>query len=305
MKRRTFIRDLGLGSMMLATGAPNVWGKDRLRETVKLTILHTNDTHSRMEPFDSGRYEGLGGVVARAAKIEQIRAEEDWVLLLDAGDIFQGTPYFNFFEGEVEIKAMTAMQYDAATIGNHDFDLGLEGFDKQLKHANFPFVIANYDFSDTILDQKTQPYQIFEHSEIKVGVMGLGIELEGLVLPALYGGTRYMDPIEVANKTARFLKKEAACDYVVVLSHLGYQYREDKYVSDRILAKESEEIDLIIGGHTHTFLEEPEILGNKNGRPIILNQVGWAGIMLGKIDILFERGSSRKCLSCKPIMIGG
>ena len=217
-------------------------------ELEKLTILHTNDVHSRIEPFpmDGGRYQGLGGAARRAALIRQIRAKEKQVLLLDSGDIFQGTPYFNFYGGELEFKLMSAMKYDAATIGNHDFDGGIEGLHRQLKYADFPFVSSNYDFSDTIMNGKTKEYQVFKKGWLTIGVFGLGIELKGLVPKSLYRETRYLDPLTQANKTARHLKKEEKCDFVICLSHLGNRYK-DSQVSDWIIAENSEDIDLILG----------------------------------------------------------
>lgn len=254
----------------------------------KLTILHTNDVHSRLEPFpmDGGKNQGLGGAAARAELIQNIRREVEHVLLLDAGDIFQGTPYFNIYKGEPEMKAMAAMGYDAATIGNHDFDAGLENFATQLQHGNFPLIISNYDFTNTVMEFRYQPYKIFKKGKLKIGVTGVGIEMSGLVPDNLFGNTKYLDPIQKANETADQLKKEHGCDMIICLSHLGYQYKNSK-VSDEILAKETENIDLIIGGHTHTFLDEPVVFKNKSGSDVLVNQVGWAGIILGRLDFEF------------------
>ena len=292
--------------MLLGTGAFPIeaFGSEHA-EMVKLTILHTNDVHSRIDPFpmDGTANQGLGGAARRATLIKKIRAAESNVLLLDAGDIFQGTPYFNFYNGELEMKLMTEMGYDAATIGNHDFDAGMENLVKQLKNASFPLINANYDFSNTVMKDKTLPYKIFTKQKIKIGVFGVGIELKGLVAANLSLETRYLDPLSIANKTATFLKEEAKCDYVICLSHLGYSYKEDK-IDDVKLATNSQNIDLIIGGHTHTFLSQPDIQKNTAGKPVIINQVGWAGIMLGRIDVFFERGKMDKCETCKNITIG-
>lgn len=264
-------------------------------ELEKITILHTNDVHSHIDPFPSNdpKYAGLGGVARRAALIKKIRAEEKNVLLLDVGDIFQGTPYFNMYGGEVELKLMSDMGYDASTIGNHDFDNGMDGLLKQLPNANFPLLCSNYDFSDTPLNNQTQPYKIFEKGGIKIGVFGLGIELQGLVDKKLYGNTIYLDPVEKAVSYARLLKEEKKCDLVICLSHLGYTYKEEK-ISDEILAKQSRNIDLILGGHTHTFLDEPVRYRNRDGKEILVAQVGWAGIKLGRIDYYFEKNSKKK-----------
>ena len=292
--RRSFIKTLSASAALLAIGANPLAAAAKERIT-KLTILHTNDVHSRIEPFpeDGSRNAGLGGVARRASLIKQIRAEEEQVLLLDAGDIFQGTPYFNLYGGELEIKLMSKLGYDAATIGNHDFDAGIEGFDKQLKHANFPFLIANYDFSGTLLEGKTQPFKVFHKGALKIGVFGLGIALEGLVEASNYGQIKYLDPIPVANQIANQLKQEQQCDLVICLSHLGYSYKDNK-VSDKVLADQTSGIDLIIGAHTHTFMTAPEIRKNKQGEEVRIFQVGFAGINLGRIDYYFEKGRKKK-----------
>ncbi|MCH2021051.1 MAG: metallophosphatase [Saprospiraceae bacterium] len=265
----------------------------------KLTILHTNDVHSRIEPFpmDGGKNQGRGGIAKRAALINKIRNQEEQVLLLDAGDMFQGTPYFNYFGGEIEMKLMTKMGYDAATIGNHDFDGGIDGLHKQFsEHADFPLINCNYDFSDTIMNGHTIPYQVFQKGPIRVGVLGVGVELEGLVPSIMYKKTRYIHPLEPANKYATILKQELQCDYVICLSHLGYSY--DKKMCDLVLAKQSKNIDLIIGGHTHTFLDKPTIIKNSQQKEILVTQVGWAGMILGRLDIYFERNFKDKCIQC-------
>ncbi len=294
LNRRKFLRNTAAGAALLALGikSDSVYAKDDL---VKLTILHTNDVHSRIDPFpmDGSKYQGLGGVAARAALIKKIRREEKNVLLLDAGDIFQGTPYFNFYGGELELKMMSMMGYDASIMGNHDFDNGIEGFHKQLPHANFPILNANYDFSDTILNGKTQSYKIFKKGALKIGVFGLGIELTGLVNKQQYGNTIYLDPIAKALEMENLLKNEMKCDLVICLSHLGFKYN-DKKVSDIVLAQNTNYIDLIIGGHTHTFLEKPESISNLKGKETLINQVGFAGINLGEINFIFEHSGSKK-----------
>lgn len=280
----------------------NAWAKDP--EITRITILHTNDVHSRIDPFpnDGSRNAGLGGASKRAALIEKIRAENEHILLVDAGDIFQGTPYFNFFGGELEIKLMSEMGYDAGTIGNHDFDNGIEGLEKQLVHANFPLLNSNYNFSDTVMNGRTSEYLIKQYNGIKVGIFGVGIELAGLVPKELYKETIYNDPVKAAQKAIDHLKYNENCDYIICLSHLGYKYREEK-VSDHVLAGQTRNLDLIIGGHTHTFLDQPEVVFNLEGKKVVVNQVGWAGIMLGRLDITFERNSSGKCLYCSNTFI--
>ncbi|MCE3258483.1 MAG: 5-nucleotidase [Bacteroidetes bacterium] len=262
-----------------------------LKGFTKLTILYTNDQHSRIEPFPDNdpKFANEGGFAKRASLIEKIRSEEKNVLLLDAGDIFQGTPYFNYFSGEIEYKLMTLMKYDAVTFGNHDFDLGCENIAQQMPHAGFDFINSNYDLKDTALagTKRVSPYKIYKKDNLRIGVFGLGIDLENLVDKRYTQGVIYTDPIASAEKWATVLKKDEKCDFVICLSHLGYKYDSNK-VSDVILASQSRNIDLIIGGHTHTFLDSPDILKNSIGENVVVTQVGWAGIWLGRIDIDFS-----------------
>lgn len=288
--RRKFIKTgmiVGAGGFLGVSAFPSLL-RGQEKPFAKLVVLHTNDTHSRLDPFpdDGSRNAGMGGVARRAALIQEIRKAEANVLLLDAGDIFQGTPYFNFFDGEPEIKAMNHMGYDAATVGNHDFDAGIENLAKQAELAQFPFLSANYDFSDTPMSSLCKPYQVFEKGPLKIGVYGLGIELEGLVPEKLYGATQYLDPVEKALQTEKHLKEELNCDLVVGLSHLGYQYRNHK-ISDKKLAEKLHFTNLIIGGHTHTFMRSPEEVKNAANQTTLLFQVGWAGINLGRVDFHF------------------
>ncbi|MES2689556.1 MAG: metallophosphoesterase [Bacteroidota bacterium] len=292
INRRDFIKTgAAFGALALLNELPlSAFAKNNL---VKLTILHTNDWHSRIEPFplDGGKFAGMGGAAVRSALIKKIRKEEKNILLLDAGDIFQGTPYFNFFEGELEYKLMTEMGYDAVTLGNHDFDSGIEGIINQLQHASFEFVNCNYDFNNTLLSDKVKPYKVFTKDGIKIGVLGVGIELKGLVPDDLYGNIVYRDPVLYANKIAAELKLEKKCDLVICLSHLGFDYNSDK-LSDKKMAQQTSNIDLIIGGHTHTFLPEPITLKNAQNKDVIINQVGWAGLQLGRIDFYFDRAKN-------------
>ena len=265
------------------------------REMIKVTILHTNDVHSRIDPFPSNdpKYPGMGGVARRAAVINKIRSEEKHVLLFDAGDIFQGTPYFNMYGGKPELQLMSKMGYDAATIGNHDFDNGIEGLANRLPDMNFPFLNVNYKFQDTPLENKVLPYRIFKKDRIRIGVFGIGIELKGLVDPRMYGKTLYEEPLEHAQRISALLKSDKKCDLVVCLSHLGFRY-DDKKISDEVIAKNTEHIDLIIGGHTHTFLDMPVSYENKNKKQVLVAQVGWAGIRLGRIDYFFDEVGRKK-----------
>ena len=286
MKRRNFIKNTAATSALLSLSGLSLSSFSTIKEK-KITILHTNDVHSHIDPFpeDHPRNPSMGGVAKRANIIEQIRKEEANVLLLDAGDIFQGTPYFNYYGGELEFKLMSMMKYDLATLGNHDFDNGIDGFYAQLPHANFEFVSANYDFKNTELNGIVKPYKTFIKDGIKIGVFGLGIELEGLVDKKLYKETKYNNPIEVATDITKTLKEKEKCDLIICLSHLGFDYKNEKdKVSDLKLAAATQDIDLIIGGHTHTFLDKPVVKTNKVGKQVIINQVGAYGINLGRID---------------------
>lgn len=303
--RRKFIKQSLSGSLLLMSSQFPLSAFAGDPDLCKLTILHTNDVHSRIDPFpdDGGRNAGLGGVAKRAQLIQSIREQEENVLLLDAGDIFQGTPYFNFFGGELEMKLMSKLKYDAATMGNHDFDAGIDGFDMQLPHANFPFIVSNYNFSNTILNNKVKKYHIIEIDGLKVGIFGLGIELKGLVPSTLYKETQYEDPLAKAQYYANLLKNDLKCDYVICLSHLGYKYRRDR-ISDVLIAQNTNNIDLIIGGHTHTFLNSADVRRNLDGKQVVVNQAGWAGILLGQVEVYFERNKKRQCVTCKNKLVG-
>ncbi len=287
--RRNFLKYF-VGTTAVLAGFPAL-SKEVLKSKgiSRLTILYTNDVHSRIEPFSANdpKFAGMGGFARRAAVIEELKKENSNILLLDAGDIFQGTPYFNLFQGKLEYTLMSTMQYDATTIGNHDFDLGIDNLVKQMPHANFSFINCNYDFSNTNLHDKILPYKLFIKNGIKIGVLGYGIELEGLVDKKMYGETGYKDPVSIANETAKLLKHDLGCDYVIALSHLGFKF-DDKKISDTSMAPLTENIDLIIGGHTHTFLEHPVKIANRVGKEVFVTQVGWAGIWLGKLDVYFS-----------------
>ena len=298
--RRNFIKKIGLFSLGTTLIPYQTFSQDN--NLTKLTILHTNDMHSHIHPFIHGRNKGLGGIAERATIIKNIRKESQHILLLDAGDIFQGTPYFNLYAGELELKLMSEMKYDAATLGNHDFDNGLGGLKSQLKHAKFPFLCANYNFDQTILRNKFKAFKIFRKGPLKIGVFGIGIELSGLVPKNLYEETIYKEPIKKANYYAEILKKDKKCDLVICLSHLGLKYNNQK-VSDIKLAQQSKNIDLIIGGHTHTFLKKPLEEKNLDRKRILINQVGWGGINIGRIDFIFGRKKTKKEILSNVISI--
>lgn len=291
MKRRDFIQQSLATSAFVTLGGLSLQSFSANTAKKHITILHTNDVHSHIDPFDANhpRNPNQGGAARRATLVANIRKENPNTLLLDAGDIFQGTPYFNYYGGELEFKIMSMMKYDLATIGNHDFDNGIDGLYAQLPNANFDFVSANYDFKNTVLDTHVKPYKIFIKDGIKIGVFGLGVKLDGLVDKRMYKETVYNDPIESAQDMSRILKEDKKCDLVICLSHIGYNYRKNpERPSDLILARKTKNIDLIIGGHTHTFLQKPTIEKNVDGESVMVNQVGAYGIYVGRIDFYFD-----------------
>ncbi|MGB8704829.1 MAG: metallophosphatase [Gillisia sp.] len=291
MNRRNFIQQTAaLSSLVGLGGMAMSFAEDKAKH---ITILHTNDVHSHVEPLSPNdpKNPDMGGAARRATIIKNVRKENPNTLLFDAGDIFQGTPYFNFYGGEVEFKLMSMMKYDAATIGNHDFDDGIDGLYSQLPNAKFPFINSNYDFSDTVMDGHVLTHKIFQKNGVKIGVFGLGVELKGLVNDNLYKNTKYLDPVPVAKKMTRMLREEKKCDLVICLSHLGYKYDTDK-ISDLKLAQATSGIDLIIGGHTHTFLEKPTIETNAEGKKVLINQVGCYGLYLGRIDFFLDKNNN-------------
>ncbi len=295
MKRRKFLSNSIASSTFVGLGGLSL--NSCFQPTEKhITILHTNDVHSHIDTFskDHSVFPNLGGLSRRSILVETIRKENPNTLLFDAGDIFQGTPYFNFYGGELEFKLMSALKYDAATIGNHDFDNGLEGIYAQLPHAKFEFLSANYDFSNTLLDGHTKPYQTYLINGIKIGVYGIGIQLSGLVTKSLYKETRFLDPYEISLDMERTLKKDENCDLIICLSHLGYEYESEDRSDDLTLASKTKYTDLIIGGHTHTFLDKPTIVDNKNGKKVLVNQVGCFGINLGRIDFYFDSAKNNR-----------
>jgi 5'-nucleotidase len=294
MNRRGFIRNSFVGVAGIGLGATPfnlLAGSD----FVTISILHTNDLHCHIEPFTGGNENvaGRGGLARISEMVKRAKSENLNTLLFDAGDMFQGTPYYNYFKGELMLQMMSAAGYDAGTIGNHEFDDGLEGISDSLHSAKFPLINSNYDFSYTMLAGKFPRWKIFIQEGIKIGVYGLGIELKGLVADKNFGNTIFNDPLQTALEMEYFLKNDNKCDLVVCLSHLGLRYRENK-VSDIVIATETSLTDLIIGGHTHTYLEEPIVEKNKAGNRVIVNQASWGGLVIGKIDFVFERSKKKK-----------
>jgi 5'-nucleotidase len=289
MKRRKFIQQTSIlaGAALVA---PTLMSAKKTNIT-KLVILHTNDTHSNIEPFSSThpKFPNLGGVAKRATLINQIRNEEANVLLLDAGDIFQGTPYFNKYKGVLEMKVMQEMKYDVVTMGNHDFDIGISGYVQAKKNADFKVVNCNYQLDKTELTELVTPHTIIKRGGLKIGIVGVGIDLNGLIASEVAQQIPYLDPIDSVQKEVTILRSKG-CDYIICLSHLGFDYPNENKVSDKVLAQNTTGIDLIIGGHTHTFLGSAVTVKNKSGENTLINQVGYAGLFLGRIDVTFQQG---------------
>ena len=252
-----------------------------------ITILHTNDQHSQIDPLPATdkTYGGKGGVARRATLVKRIRTENPNTILLDAGDVFQGTPYFNLYRGEVEYKSMSAVGYDAATLGNHDFDNGVEALAEAMKFANFDFVSANYDVRGTAIEKRVKPYIVRELGGIRIGLFGLGIKLEGLNPPESFKGVKYLDPVRMARGSVRVLRENEKCAMVVCMSHLGYypEPRKDEMGDTQVVAQ-VDGIDFIASGHTHTFMKTPVLAKQPSGRDTVIFQVGKSGIYLGRVD---------------------
>ncbi len=283
--RRKLFQKFGILSFGLLL--PN-WlsAASRKKNTPKLLILHTNDTHSQIDalPENHSKFPNQGGIVARGALIDQYRKANEHVLLLDAGDFFQGTAYFNRFKGVLEMKLMSALAYDVVTLGNHDFDIGIDGFMHAQQHANFKFVNANYNFGQTEMAKVVAPYHIIQKGPYKIGVFGLGIDLNGLVPTSNFSGIEMQDPYLTAKNVIQQLKSQD-CNLIICLSHLGYQYEDPNKPSDILLAQKVAGIDLILGGHTHTFMDAPTKIKQPNGKEVCIHQVGWAGVRLGVIEV--------------------
>ena len=252
----------------------------------QLIILQTSDTHSRIEPISpeaADDYAGMGGAVRRSSFIKEIRSKHPDVLLFDCGDISQGTPYYNLFQGEVEIKMMNLMKYDAMTIGNHEFDFGLDNMARLFRMANFPVVCSNYDVTGTVLEGLVKPYIILERSGVRIGVFGLAPRMEGLVQADKCEGIVYNNPIEVGQEMADFLKLEKNCDVVICLSHLGI--RNSYGTADEDLVSKTRNIDVILGGHSHTFMEKPMNYLNADGKNVPVSHTGKNGIFVGELKL--------------------
>ena len=258
-----------------------------------ITILHTNDTHSQIDPIDQNdrQYGGKGGVARRATLVKRIRKENPNTLMIDAGDVFQGTPYFNFFKGEVEYKSMSLIGYDVGTLGNHDFDNGVAALAAAMKFATFDFVSTNYDVRGTPIESRVKPYVVKTFGDVRVGLFGLGISPDNLITPENFKGVKYLDPVRMTRGVVRLLREQEKCQLVVGMSHLGY-YPNPKgaEVGDTQVAAQVGGVDFIASGHTHTFMDKPVLTKNPDGKDTIIFQVGKSGIFVGRIDFKMKEG---------------
>ena len=286
ISRKDFLKK----TFWISAGSPfllqPLFSKKNIATPPVITILHTNDTHARIDPFPDHaiRHAGLGGIARRATLAKKIRRIQPNTLLLDAGDVFQGTTWFNVYGGSVDFKLMSKMKYDAGVIGNHEFDNGPDGFAEAAKQASFPFLNANYAVRKTPFDPYVQKFMVKERAGFRIGIFGLGIRLDGIVEKKLTGNVQYRNPLIWAEGMVSSLKKTHRCDYVVCLSHLGYHY-DDSRIDDKKLASRVSGIDLIIGGHTHTFLDHPVLVQTPDGGQTAITQAGHSGIRLGRIDL--------------------
>lgn len=258
-----------------------------------ITILHTNDTHSQIDPVPSNDklYPGKGGVARRATLVKRVRRQNPNTLLIDAGDVFQGTPYFNFYKGEVEYKAMSAIGYNAGTLGNHEFDNGVDALAAAMKFANFDLLSANYDVRGTSLEGKVKRYAVRQVGGVRVGLFGMGISPVGLITPANFKGITYQDPIAAAREVVGTLRNTERCTLVIGMSHLGYYPTpKEGEVGDSQVAENVDGIDFIASGHNHSFMTEPVSVKQPSGGETLIFQVGKSGIFVGRVDFRVRRG---------------
>lgn len=279
--KRVYIDKRTAGLLLVLAVAPWVWAQ----KPQTVTLLQTSDMHSRVEPINkhsASSFAGMGGLVRRATLVKELRKELPELLLFDCGDFSQGTPYYNLFRGEVEVKAMNQMGYDVATIGNHEFDFGLDNLARLFQLADFSIVCANYGFEGTVLAGLVKPYVVIERKGVKIGVFGLSPQLEGLVQADKCAGVTFKDPVAAANETAALLRQKERCDLVICLSHLGYQ-------ADRqLLIPQTEQIDLVLGGHSHTVMLEAELVPNRTGQSVSLQHSGKDGAFVNRTDIVIK-----------------
>lgn len=271
--------------LLLVVSTGLVWGQKNI------VIINTNDSHSRIEPMPKTdiKYADLGGVVRRAEYINKVRKENKNVLLLDAGDFVQGTPYFNMFKGRVETEAMNLMKYDVGTLGNHEFDYGLDTLKRIIQDLKFPIVNCNYDFSATVLNGLVKPYVILHKDGVKIGILGVGVDPVGLIEKNKYEGMIFNPIIGSANKYAKILKEKEKCDMIICLSHIGYYSASDDIPNDPILAENSKYIDVIVSAHSHTYMEVPDIRKNLDGHDVLIFQAGKNASYMNRIDVVLDK----------------
>lgn len=287
INRRRFLTTSAVFGVTLA-GFPRYVIEAGVADTL-ITILHTNDTHSQLDPLPANdRNAGKGGAARRATLVKRVRKENPNTLLVDAGDVLQGTPYFNFYKGEVEYKVMSAIGYDAGTLGNHEFDNGVEALAAALKFATFDIVSANYNVKGTVLEERVKPYVVKTLGGIRVGLFGLGVSPVALITPANFRGVTYIDPVIAARDVVKKLREDERCALVVCMSHLGYFENEKK--GDSLVAAQVDGIDFIASGHSHTFMERPVTQTQPCGARTLIFQVGKSGIYLGRVDFTFRTG---------------
>ena len=304
INRRRFLKSSLITGAALALPSslisPKLWSAlaapllDVAAGEVLITILHTNDTHSQIDPVSESdkQWAGKGGVARRATLVKRIRKENPNTLMVDAGDVFQGTPYFNFYKGEVEYKSMSLIGYDVVTLGNHDFDNGVNALAAAMKFANFDFVSTNYDVRGTVLEARVKPYAVRTLGGVRIGLFGLGISPDNLITPQNFQGVKYMDPVQMARGVVRLLREQEKCQLVVGMSHLGYYANpRNNEIGDTQVAAQVNGIDFIASGHTHTFMEKPVLQKNPAGKDTIIFQVGKSGIYVGRIDFKMKDGS--------------
>lgn len=284
-----------LSSFSRSANYPALWApllQPERGETL-ITVLHTNDTHSQIDPIleNDKTYAGKGGVARRATLVKRVRKENPNTLLIDGGDVLQGTPYFNFYKGEVEYKAMSLIGYDAGTLGNHEFDNGVESLANALKFANFEIVSTNYDVRGSALENRVKSHVVKEVGGVRIGLFGLGISPAGLITPENFKPLLYLDPVRMARGVTGLLREQERCTMVLGMSHLGY-YADPKNgeIGDSQVAAQVDGIDFIASGHTHTFMERPVLQKTPSGKDTIIFQVGRSGIYVGRVDFTLRDG---------------
>ena len=276
-------------AIIILTALLTIAGAEAKREKT-LVILHTNDTHSCVMPLNKNLADTMladrGGFLRRAAMVKEERAKAPGLLLIDSGDFSQGSSYYTMYEGDVEVGLMNEMGYDAATIGNHEFDFGLENMTRLFKMCNFPIICSNYDFKDTELKDIVKPYVVLKRNGLKIGLFALCPRLEGLVFTKNYDPLEYIDPVSVTQQMVEVLKKKEKCDVVICISHLGW---DNKDFTDGELIKATRGIDLVLGGHSHTYFQQLEYVNDLDGRPVPVDQNGKHGAFVGRLELTFDK----------------